>query len=921
MRPLRLTMAGFGPYAGEETLDFEKLGEKGLYLITGDTGAGKTTIFDAITFALFGEASGNDREPAMLRSKYAALDAPTYVELIFDCSGKKYRVRRNPEYERVKTRGQGTTRKAADAELVFFDGRPPVSKKGEVDKAIREIIGLTRQQFSQIALISQGDFRRLLQAGTKERQKIFRDIFHTGFYDLLQNRLKAETLSLLNQLKENARSIRQYTGEITCGEASGYRSELEKAREGELPSSDLVPLLEKLLDEDKAADERLNGRQEELEKAGKDLTEKRLKAEEALKAERAIGEKRTEERRLTSDLEEAQQELQSAKLLKPQQEKLRKEIDALELRLPEYDQLSRREKELEETRKKSLEAHEKKILITRKKDRLTKELAELKEEKQSLAGAAAAKERFLALREKTEAEAEKFSTLLKGLSALKEEEKELAQVQKAYLMAEETAREAQRTYQEKNEAFLREQAGILAESLKENQPCPVCGSHHHPSPARLSGKAPKEEEVRQSRRAYEELLYRAQEASRTAGIVKGRVSGRREELLGNMSGLLTGETPETAWEAASKRSVGLRKRLDDIRREGDKLDRQLKREQALENEIPDREASFKDIEEELAGNDKYQAALEESAKHQEKEITRLREGLPYPSRQEAWSIKLAARAKLEMLDKTFQNADDRVRRDENELKGIRSAIEVLQKREPLTEKPDPEKLSFEEAKLAEKKKKTDGERKVLSNRIFANEKALRGILEKNSRSQEMEKTYRSLKALSDTANGEISGKEKVKLETYVQAAFFDRILRRANSRLDRMSGGQYELKRRETASNVRSESGLELDIVDHINTTERSVNTLSGGEAFLASLSLALGLSDEVQMTAGIRLDTLFVDEGFGSLDPETLGKAYRTLDSLTEGNRLVGIISHVPELKEKIDRQIVVTKGRDGTSHADVRV
>lgn len=921
MRPLRLTMAGFGPYAGEETLDFEKLGEKGLYLITGDTGAGKTTIFDAITFALFGEASGNDREPAMLRSKYAALDAPTYVELIFDCSGKKYRVRRNPEYERVKTRGQGTTRKAADAELVFFDGRPPVSKKGEVDKAIREIIGLTRQQFSQIALISQGDFRRLLQAGTKERQKIFRDIFHTGFYDLLQNRLKAETLSLLNQLKENARSIRQYTGEITCGEASGYRSELEKAREGELPSSDLVPLLEKLLDEDKAADERLNGRQEELEKAGKDLTEKRLKAEEALKAERAIGEKRTEERRLTSDLEEAQQELQRAKLLKPQQEKFRKEIDALELRLPEYDQLSRREKELEETRKKSLEAHEKKILITRKKDRLTKELAELKEEKQSLAGAAAAKERLLALREKTEAEAEKFSTLLKGLSALKEEEKELARVQKAYLMAEETAREAQRAYQEKNEAFLREQAGILAESLKENQPCPVCGSHHHPSPARLSGKAPKEEEVRQSRRAYEELLYRAQEASRTAGIVKGRVSGRREELSGNMSGLLTGETPETAWEAASKRSVGLRKRLDDIRWEGDKLDRQLKREQALENEIPGREASLKDIEEELAGNDKYQAALEESAKHQEKEITRLREGLPYPSRQEALSIKLAARAKLEMFDKTFQNADDRVRRDENELKGIRSAIEVLQKREPLTEKPDPEKLYFEEAKLAEKKKKTDGERKVLSNRIFANEKALRGILEKNSRSQEMEKTYRSLKALSDTANGEISGKEKVKLETYVQAAFFDRILRRANSRLDRMSGGQYELKRRETAGNVRSESGLELDIVDHINTTERSVNTLSGGEAFLASLSLALGLSDEVQMTAGIRLDTLFVDEGFGSLDPETLGKAYRTLDSLTEGNRLVGIISHVTELKEKIDRQIVVTKGRDGTSHADVRV
>ena len=185
--------------------------------------------------------------------------------------------------------------------------------------------------------------------------------------------------------------------------------------------------------------------------------------------------------------------------------------------------------------------------------------------------------------------------------------------------------------------------------------------------------------------------------------------------------------------------------------------------------------------------------------------------------------------------------------------------------------------------------------------------------------EDLESRYAWMKALSDTANGNITGKDKIMLETYIQTTYFDRILERANVRLRKMSGGQYDLKRRAEADNKKSQSGLELDIIDHINATERSVNTLSGGEAFLASLALALGLSDEVQMATGIRLDTLFVDEGFGSLDSEALSKAYLTLAGLTEGNRLVGIISHVAELKEKIDRQIVVKKELSGGSRATI--
>ena len=223
--------------------------------------------------------------------------------------------------------------------------------------------------------------------------------------------------------------------------------------------------------------------------------------------------------------------------------------------------------------------------------------------------------------------------------------------------------------------------------------------------------------------------------------------------------------------------------------------------------------------------------------------------------------------------------------------------------------------------LVSQKAGITNDQKIVHTRITTNESAQKNISKKQTELEALERKYTWMKALADTANGNLSGKDKIMLETYIQTTYFDRILERANIRLRKMSGGQYDLKRRRTAGNKQSQSGLELDIVDHINTTERSVNTLSGGEAFLASLALALGLSDEVQMSTGIKLDTLFVDEGFGSLDSEALSKAYATLAGLTEGNRLVGIISHVAELKERIDKQIVVTKLKAGCSMAQIVV
>ena len=257
MRPLKLTIAGFGPYAGTQTLDFKTLGSSGLYLITGDTGAGKTTIFDAITFALFGEASGGDRSPDMLRSKYAGDSDPTFVELTFSYGGEVYKVRRNPEYQRAKTRGDGTTKQLAEAELTYPDGHV-VTKLKDVDRAVRDIIGLTREQFAQVAMISQGDFRKLLQADTKERQKIFRDIFGTGLYVSLQEQLKARAAELKVQREQADVSIRQYVEGIACHEDSLLAADVKKAKENGLPITEIQGLLERLLKEDTAAQEVLS---------------------------------------------------------------------------------------------------------------------------------------------------------------------------------------------------------------------------------------------------------------------------------------------------------------------------------------------------------------------------------------------------------------------------------------------------------------------------------------------------------------------------------------------------------------------------------------------------------------------------------------------------------------------------------------
>ena len=918
MRPLKLTISGFGPYAGTQELDFRLLGSSGLYLITGDTGAGKTTIFDAITFALFGEASGGNREPGMLRSKYAKPEDPTGVELTFAYDGKEYTVKRSPEYERAKKSGTGFTKQSSEAQLIYPDGRV-VTKQREVDKAIGQIIGLTREQFSQVSMISQGDFRKLLQADTKERQKIFRDIFGTGYYVTLQNCLKDEANDLWRQLDRAAASRQQYIGAIACSEDSLLFLDVRKAKEGGMLTADVMELLGKLLAEDQEAQAALNTELTEVEGRLEAINGQLTQAETYTKAKKSLAENHRKEAEKQAALEIAEGAFQEARATIPEQETLGKQITEIDLLLPSYDEMSAKTRELS-----NKQADLEDIQAAQKKVReailmLTDQITAMKAERKDLDTVSASKEKLSSEKQKLQEQKKEFQAVIASLALLDTQRKCLLQKQEAYRKAEEESTRKHRGYEALNKAFLDEQAGILATGLAAGMPCPVCGSTEHPCLAVMSEHAPTEEAVKAAKEAYETAQEETNRASSAANTQKGVVSGSEEKLRQEIEALLPGTALEAAPGAAQQKVTYLEEQIRGLNDQITLLAAKESRRDELDEQIPIKETALVANREAEAQSKEQLAGVTASIAELQKQIGELGNKLRFTRKSEAVAEKKALLTKQDALKKTLENAQTDYHTCKEQLAGIRSAIEQLKGQLAESVEMDIETLEAEKQGLIHRKKEISDCQKKIHARLTTNSRAKTDISAKAAEMAQLEEKHAWVRALSDTANGTVSGKDKIMLETYIQTTYFDRILRRANLRLLKMSGGQYDLKRRRKAESMRSQSGLELDIIDHVNGTERSVNTLSGGEAFLASLALALGLSDEVQMSTGIKLDTLFVDEGFGSLDSEALSKAYNTLAGLTEGNRLVGIISHVAELKERIDQQVVVTKLRSGGSSAQI--
>ena len=920
MRPLKLTVAGFGPYAGVQKLDFELLGSSGLYLITGDTGAGKTTIFDAITFALFGEASGDNREANMLRSKYAGAEDPTYVELTFQYNGKEYTVRRNPEYERAKSRGTGTTRQNPDAQLIYPDGSV-VTKLKDVDKGIRDIIGLTREQFSQVSMISQGDFRRLLQADTKERQAIFRDIFGTGLFVSLQNQLKEKAGEVRDQLEQASWSIRQYISGMMCHEDSPLLPDAKKAKDGALPIADVMALFAELLQEDREAEAKLNALHSETEQELERVTEQLSQAQHYAAAKHALAEKELEEKMKAVELETATAVLEEARATIPEQEEMARWITQIDLSLPAYDALEMKKSQLTRVEKALAAGQLTAASGEKNQAALAAEIAALKAEVKTLASVEAEREKLAAKAQQLAGQRDNLWAWLRDCRELIVHKNLLQEKQQAYLQAAALASRQLDQYEARNKAFLDEQAGIIAGTLVPGSPCPVCGSTSHPHLAAVSQNAPTEAEVKKAKQAYDIAQSNAEKASGEASRQKGIAAAAEEALRRNGEILMPGIPFPEAPAAAQRQNAALAAEMEETQKALAAVQAMILRKQQLDQRIPQKEAALTAAEAALTATREQIAGHLASIGELKQQIQESQAKLSHPNKQEAERERKALLARLDAERRALATAEAAVNGSKETLAAIRAAIVQLRKQLKGGKEADIALLEDSKSSLNCQKTAIIGKLKAIHTRITTNETACRNISRKASEMEALESRYAWMKALADTANGNLTGKEKIMLETYIQTTYFDRILERANLRLQKMSGGQYDLKRRRTASNMRGQSGLELDIVDHINTTERSVNTLSGGEAFLASLALALGLSDEVQMSTGIRLDTLFVDEGFGSLDSEALGKAYSTLAGLTEGNRLVGIISHVAELKERIDRQIIVSKEKTGGSSARISV
>lgn len=917
MRPLKITMSAFGPYAGEVTLDMQKLGKSGIYLITGDTGAGKTTIFDAISYALYGEASGNYRENTTLRSKYASADTPTFVELEFEYNNEIYKINRNPEYPRPNKRGEGFTKQSANAELVMPDGSV-ITKIKEVSAKVEEIIGINKNQFSQIAMIAQGDFRKLLNCETNERSKIFRKIFKTEPYHNIEIKLS----SLFNELKRNREKeksgIEQYINQLKCNENDTLSLELERAKKGDVLIEDVIKLAGEIINKDTLeytkTQKNIESINEEIEKINSNI--KLYENQEATKKAYAKASAKLEE--LKAKRNECEKAYKSAEAQRERLDDLTRKINLINSKMPKYDELKSLENSINE-RKQSFEKNG--SLLKLKQQEITsleKEIDEKSKVLEEVKGADLLVQKLTAQKEEISKKADALKELKTEIDRCKTEQKNLKNAQSFAKSALDEYGALENEYNQIYIAFFNEQAGIIADELKDGEPCPVCGSTSHPNLARKSENAPSQADVESLQKLAKKAQEKADKARDTASALKSRF----DEIAANVKSAakkLFG-TDDNVFDNYNSNINALKKEYDDTLALLKTANEKLNLYKKLDNEIPKIQEKQKSISDEISTLNTQKASDEAFISENTKRVISIKSELDFESAD-------LAKDKLKEYTNLSNDIKNAIKKSKNDFDDIKSEYDTQKGTKASLENAlkefkeiDLASLNEKSLKLNEHKKDVDETTKLLYSRIKNNKSLVDDISEKRDILKGYDDKYVWLKALSETANGDISGKEKITLETFVQMTYFDSIIRKANIRLLTMSDGQYELVRRSDAETLKKNEGLALDVIDHFNGSSRSVSTLSGGESFMASLCLALGLSDEIQSSnGGIKLDTMFVDEGFGSLDGEALDRALSALTSLSQGNRLVGIISHVDALRDRIDNKIVITKDRTIGSNAQI--
>ena len=939
MRPIKLFISAFGPYAEKTVIELDKLGMSGLFLISGDTGAGKTTIFDAVSFALFGTASGSSRNTSGDYSKHfrclnATPETPTFVDLTFAYAGREYRVVRNPEYERPKMRGEGMTKENASATFYYPEesgkvgpASRTVSGDSAVTSAVHSIIKVNSEQFSQIAMIAQGDFLKLLLTSTDERIQIFRQLFKTDKFEKLQEAIKRQAQELKNGCGESESLACASVSRVVCDETSSFAPDIEGAKRlaAERRIADwgeFCDLLEKVVNEDSAAvaamKEGLDGYAEKMTAMNQELG----KAQGVENARKSLGEVEKLHAELLPELEPLTVALATAEARKPECEKLQEEITILRNLLPEYGQL---DEACAVIKKKQGElAKDKDSLNSKKKDfeKRNGEIQKLEEEFKALSDAGENKAKLDAQMDVLETRRKQLMQVGGTVKELDDAENGLRDAQDEYRAVDSKYRQSNDIYEAKNRAFLDEQAGILAETLEEGSPCPVCGSTAHPHKACKSVDAPTQAELEELKRDVAGLLEAWNAKAGTASKAKAARDAKHDELEKKLEELFGECTVEECKEKIRAEFDSVKTQLNALKEKLDGENRRVARKAELERALPEMREQH-----EKSRNENDELSNRISGAEAELDVLKRNandaaQKLPYPSKAEAEKVireKQDAVAELQNAIKLATEKLNGCKEKLKELEGQKKSLEGQLKDAPQYNLGEMEgkckALSDEQQALTQSWKTASG--RLEQNRRSLGE--IRGIAEKLGM---LIKKRIWVENLSDTVNGTLSGKDKMMLETYVQGAYLDRILRKANTRFLRLSNGKYELVRREQASNKRSQSGLDLNVIDHTCGKQREVKTLSGGESFLASLSLALGLADEVQSSAGgIELDTMFIDEGFGSLDEDVLRIAIDTLQNLAGSNRLVGIISHVEGLENRIDKNVRVHKDANNISRVKIDV
>ena len=924
MKPLKLTMSAFGSYAGKNVIDFTGQ-QQGIFLITGDTGAGKTTIFDAITYALYNQTSGGERNGNMMRSQYAQPETETYVELEFLYRGQTYRVRRNPDYKITKTLKNGKIREQKvphSVELTLPDGTVFLEKKNATDAKIIEILGLTADQFSQIVMIAQGDFLKLLYTKSDERKMIFSKLFRTDIYWKIQENLRRKSMEMDERIQENDRAFEQ-----------------EKSRIIPLPESEELPLdelVERLRERLKDALKEQNLRRANVEELNKKITkyeeinklfvslEKIRQTGKELEARQAESKERRQQienaRKADKVLVAEQQNLRQQQAVEQSAQAIAKMGETLADDQEMFETLKTQLQEAEAKQKREAADTQKKMLALEQSFPSYEALQNARSEEQQ------AKKVWEDLRKTSE---ESFHKKKAGIAALKEQQKRQEQVveqtKKNWEQTSLSASESAKHYEHMYEAFLKEQAGILAENLSAGCPCPVCGSTVHPDPAKLSDHAVTELEVEQAKKtraAAEEkrdMAYAAFEAEKTEKQKLAQAVEKEEAdfVLAQTIAKQQRKEAEQNYVSLQKIAKQIREKLvypslAEAKKQYAVMQKAL---EVAEQEIAKKRQKVSELAEAMNTLKGQKLAEEENQKtakklavKTEKEYVKLLEKSGFAS-EETYHLAILperSRSKLEREEKEYESQCLRQQSEQKLLEKQVSGKTYTDTTE-LNEQLKAEKQALKETEKTYMELHTayENDRSVLQNCAVYLEKG-----------KKLESEDQIIKSLSKTANGRLSGSAKIDFETYIQRQYFKQIIHEANKRLLTMSNHQFILKLKEEANTGRkTNEGLDLSVYSLVTDSERDVKTLSGGESFLAALAMALGLSDIVERSAGaIHPDMMFIDEGFGSLDAQSRQQAIEVLAELAGDSRMVGIISHVTELKEQIDRKLVVNRTDNGS-------